>query len=1187
MGLRDRQWQRFLRGPDQTLLEELYEPALSRARRYDRSCAYFSSSVLAAAARGFGPFIEHLLALGAEAPQPAVRLVVNEELSRQDVNAILSGRDTGLLAHRLAARLTVPAAEIERDRLAMLALLVQRGLLELRVGLMRQGDGIVHAKFGIVMDEAGDAVVFMGSGNETAPGLTANYEKLEVSASWEDHARFEHYRDEFEQLWDDRDPAVTTLGLPEAVRLQLVRYAPEDETELLKRQRRGYDRRRLETAMRWRFVMEAPFFLDGERNCDATAPADLWTHQVQVVTESAAAWPAGRLLCDEVGMGKTVEAIMILRRLLAGRGVRRVLVVVPAGLRTQWQEELREKGGLIVPQLLGPRALLWPDGTTEAVESIAVALEQPLLLVSRELVRLEQNAAILMQAPRWDLVLLDEAHAARRAQQGEGEFNSATLLLGLLRGMQLEGRTRGILFLSATPMQTDPWEPWDLLSVLGEGAPWLSEFRVVREFYCDAMLLSHGAAPADVCHRLAAVVEHDGAFGPPPAAVGSLATALAGAIGKRREDFARWLRRRAPLGRRMHRNTRVTLRRYYEQGLLPSKPPVRDVQDARFEYKDEKERDLYDAITAYVNRRFEELNAEKPGKGFVMTVYRRRASSSPFALRRSLERRAEGLRRVIALRASADDADLDEQDRLDFDELLQGDMHMHVSLALPEDPQVAKQELRDVAKLLDQIDRLGATDSKFAHFRDALRIATDDGRPVLVFSGFADTVEYLKDLLYPAYGASLACYTGDGGRVWRYGKWAGVSKEEVTARLHNGEVRVLLCTDAASEGLNLQAAGAVVNYDLPWNPSRVEQRIGRVDRIGQRAEVVRIVNLCLADSVDDRVYQVLRERCGLFEQFVGAMQPVLAEAREMLLGVRPFDEAALQAVQARVNAEAAALAAFAETGDLPDEVKPPGLAREDVAMAFKEAFQPETAAIRGRERRLAVFQGQLEEDVDVWPVSPLTPELRRKADALVRAGELLPLVVKTVEDGAFRTSVAVWVGGEQLEVVQRFDRLEALFGMWDGRLAQPQGWLAAEAEAERQARAQVREMQERAAAREREGLERQVAAARLRLTRELGRFLLCVAPDAADLNQVFHAQMTRDIASAERLRHAYEHLGYPKWDPSLVSDVRAQVRDLGASQRKSVLLGKPLDAALADPRWVAEGTLRGLDAGAAEPNGRG
>lgn len=1173
MSLRNRKWQRFLRGPDQDLVEELYEPALSVARRYDRSCAYFSSTVLAAAARGFGPFIEHLLALGAEAPKPAVRLVVNEELSREDVAAILEGRDTERLAARLLARLSQPSDELERDRLAMLALMVQRGLLEVRVGLMRHGSGIVHAKFGVVVDESGDAVVFMGSGNETGAGLLDNYEKLDVSTSWDDPARFAHYRDEFEQLWEDRDPAVTTLLLPDAVRLNLVHFALEDETALLQRQRTRFDRRRLETAMRWRFVTEAPFFPTGEQSCDATAPVDLWAHQVRVVSETAEAWPAGRLLCDEVGMGKTVEAIMALRRLLAGRGVKRVLLLVSAGLLKQWQEELREKGGLVVPRLEGQQTLVWPDGTSETAGGLGAALEQPILLISRELARLEQNAAVLLQAPKWDLVLLDEAHAARRAKQEEREFNSATLLLGLLRCLQLEGRARGILLLSATPMQTNPWEPWDLLSVLGEGSPWLSDFAVVREFYDGIAKVSQAGLAPPVCRRLAQVVEADEDFPPSPVPGAQLSVALLGAPHAQRQQLIHWLRHGAPLGRRMHRNTRATLRRYYDLGLLHTRPPTRAIQDARFQYLEQRERDVYDAITRYVNRRFEELEAERPGKGFVMTVYRRRASSSPFSLDQSLRRRADGLNRVITLRATGDDLDREIEDQSDFDEFLLGETHVQLSSALPEDPQVAKQELRDVERILEQLRGLQGTDSKFAQFQDALRVAADDGRPVLVFSEFADTVTYLRDLLYPAFGASLACYTGEGGQVWRGGRWTGVPKDDVTAKLGNGELRVLLCTDAASEGLNLQAAGALINYDLPWNPSRVEQRIGRIDRIGQRADSVRIVNLVLADSVDERVYEVLRRRCGLFKHFVGPMQPVLAEARGMLLGVRPFDERVLAEVEAGVNADAVALEAFVETEDVPRPQGPPGLGREDMARAFQDAFPTGTAVLAGRERRLGLYQQQFEEDVHLWPVSPFSVELRRRADDLTRAGELLPLVLQTHEEGAFRVSVAIWVGAGQREIVERVDRLEALLGMWDGRYVAPRDWMAAEAEARRLARERVAEMRRAAGACERRGLERQVAAARLRLVRELARYLLCVAPDAADLNAVFFGQLTRDIASAIRLRRVHDRISYPNWESAFVADVREQVRRLTAGQRSSVLLGKPLDAALDDPRWTAVKTL--------------
>jgi hypothetical protein len=186
---------------------------------------------------------------------------------------------------------------------------------------------------------------------------------------------------------------------------------------------------------------------------------------------------------------------------------------------------------------------------------------------------------------------------------------------------------------------------------------------------------------------------------------------------------------------------------------------------------------------------------------------------------------------------------------------------------------------------------------------------------------------------------------------------------------------------------------------------------------------------------------------------------------------------------------------------------------------------------------------------------------------------LLPLVVGVYQDGPFRVAVALWAGTGTTEPVDRFERLEALLGAWDGRFVKPRAWIAAQDEARRQARERVDAQRKRAAERERQGLERQIAAARLRLVRELARYLLCLDSDAADLNAILHAQLGRDIASAARLGRVYERVGYPEWDNYLVEELRQQVRGLTAGQQESVLLGKPLDAALDDPRWIATKTL--------------
>jgi len=846
----------------------------------------FCSSVLAVAARGFGGLIKNLLAAGDTGSKPAVRLLVNEQLNPKDVEALLTAGEEKPLVDKLLKQFKTPQSALERNRLEMLAWLTAAGWLEARVGLMAQTRGIYHAKYGIVADRYGDYLVFRGSGNETGQALVENYEELEVSTSWEDSDSTEYFRRRFEELWEDRDAHVRTVPLPEAVREKLIRYAPASPPEELQG-----DIEAQRAAMMWRFLAASAYLPNGEYACDATAPVALWPHQRRVVEETASAYPAGRLLCDEVGMGKTIEAILVLRRLLAGRGVKRALLLVPAGLLKQWQEELREKGGLIVPYW--EKGYLRTPSELPARTEINQALtDQDILLLSREWARLEGNRNLLLSAPPWDMVLLDEAHAARRSAQEEREFNSGNLLLQLLRELQLRRRTRFLLLLSATPMQTQPWEPWDLLTTLGVGGRWVVEFRDIRIYYDGIAALLRNELQAPAALAIARMVADDPEFPDPPIhGVSRDAESIADGLvyqvtdEEKRTRVAEWLKRGAPLGRCMHRNTRDTLRQYYHMGLTDYQPPRRLVQDELYDYSDPAERDCYDAIQGYIDRRFDELEREKKGKGFVMTIYRRRAASSPAALRRSLERRRDRLEKAIRHEWSAEWLD-EEEELLDLAELMDDDGK--IDPGVPADPKVAAREKQDVERLLGQLDMLGNIDSKLGRFHTVLREITDDGRAALVFTGYSDSMEYLRDQLRPIYSVSLGCYSGKGGQIWERDDWKAVSKAEITERLSDGRLKVLVCTDAASEGLNLQAAGALINYDLPWNPSRVEQRIGRIDRIGQREQELYIRNLFLRDSVDMRVYQLLRERCGLFEHFVGRMQPVLSCQRRLAKNPQAF-----------------------------------------------------------------------------------------------------------------------------------------------------------------------------------------------------------------------------------------------------------------------------------------------------------
>jgi hypothetical protein len=1184
-GLRSRQWPRFLMGPDPQLLEQLYIPGLSQAVHYDRCCAYFSSQVLAVAARGFGKLIERLKDAGDSVPKPAIRLLVNEQLDQEDLEALLTRGDLAPLIEQLLKRFKTPRTALEQNRLIMLAWLAASGWLEVRGGLMRYTQGILHTKFGILADAAGDKVAFFGSGNETGQALVQNFEELNLGTSWSEPEFVANRENRFQELWENQAPDVLTLPLPEAVQLKLIKFAPKQPpAELV------MDLETARTAMLWRFIAASPYLCNGEHACDATALVEMWPHQHQVVDETAQAFPAGRLLCDEVGMGKTFEAILVSRRLLAGRGVKRALLLVPAGLTRQWQDELREKGGLIVPRYERD-ALFFPDGHNEPIEIAKALAQEDLLLISREWTRLEANRAVILKAPTWDLVLMDEAHSARR-RGDEGDFNAATLLLQLLRELQLRRRTRSIMLMSATPMQTDPWEPWDLLAVLGVGGHWQTDFAGIRAYYDGIAKLRKKELLHPQAVEMARLATSDRAFLPAPDGKvyterDEMTSALLNIPLAEEDTYVRWLRRGSPLGLRMHRNTRETLREYHRRGLLPVAPPSRDVQDKVFDYETPAEKECYQAITTYIDRRFEELEKEQKGKGFIMTVYRRRAASSPYSLRRSLEKRRERLETVVQKHWSAIWLQLADEDVYAVD-LPDNEQDWQIDPGLPRDPAVARKEVGEIDSLLRKLEETHGADSKFDRFWEVLKQITDDGRPALVFTEYGDTLTYLRNQLRPYFGNTLGCYSGAGGQTWNGKEWVSVTKDQIRTALDSGRLKVLVCTDAASEGLNLQAASALVNYDLPWNPSRVEQRIGRIDRIGQKQPVLPIRNMFLNGSVDARVYEVLAKRCGLFTHFVGHMQPVLSLAYQALksnVGDKQVDTLVKQigekATQMDTDELAASVFDSADASTPANEPHPVTRADLEYALSCLVSLQSQVrcrktkgtpawniSGLRKSSIQVTMDRGMLEGDNKVLPLTALSRFTHELADKLPLDGTT-PLVVERWEMDAFCAVEVRWVTPPKTIAVESFGQLRELAEGWKGENTSPARLLEAHKEAQAAAKQRVLEMQTRAQAEEKAALNRQVKAATLRMRRELARTLRCGT--AGDLNQALRTYLQRDDATGARYKRALQRLGgIPSWTKDELEDAGTFNSKLAQRQIDARILGSEIDAAIEDPRWVAK-----------------
>lgn len=886
-------------------LESFYLPLLSRAITYDRVVGYWSAAEIRFAAEGVAAF----LANGGH-----MRLIVGAQLADQDVAAVLHGVPLdSVLAERMLSDPAWAADELlKNDHLAVLAWMIKAGRLEMQVGVPTDGERLLtyeesgnyfHSKFGVLRDSHGNQVAFSGSNNSTMAGWMGNHETFDTYPSWLREVWERNGRpkvDAFQQMWAGMpDPGWKIVSLPTAVREHLIRSAPErpplpgwqsDDGVV------GTDvpetSEDLGTA--WARLVELserprkePFTAAG------TAPMEPLPHQAVLVHRVVTTYPRGYLFADEVGLGKTLEAGLVVRELMLSGRAKSALLLVPASVMKQWQEELHEKVGLDVPRYDGQQFLDRHDRAVVRPVGKAPWCAFPVVLASSHLARRASRRDEILDAGPWDIVFIDEAHHARR--RGSKANDTPNALLRLLIDMRARDSWKALYLASATPMQMNQHEAWDLISLFSLPGMWGESARNFLSYYDQLRedpsernwrLLSNMLADyfkddgAIVDEALRERIEDELGWVDAATVTGLAQTPLSSEQARHMAPNAlwaadAWLRRHTPMRDRVFRNTRATLRAYKSAGLINATIPVRHVNDEFIDLETALERPLYDRIESYIRRHYNayKTTTTHQALGFIMTVYRRRLTSSFEAIRASLRRRLTVLEQGQALGellADDDMADVDATlfDLDDFDtraaDLLSGEID----------------ELRDFLKELDNIQ---GEDTKATRLVRDVTDALMTEPSVVVFTQYTDTLDYIRERLVAADHRAVACYSGRGGELYNVetGGWDTRTKTEIKQMFREGRITVLLGTDAMSEGLNLQTSGRVINYDVPWNLMRVEQRIGRVDRIGGR-ETVLVTNYFYADTVEQRVYDGILGDFEDFTDIIGNAQPVLADIEKSI-----------------------------------------------------------------------------------------------------------------------------------------------------------------------------------------------------------------------------------------------------------------------------------------------------------------
>ena len=699
-------------------------------------------------------------------------------------------------------------------------------------------------------------------------------------------------------------------------------------------------------------------------------------HQVYIAHRVTGKLYPRMILADEVGLGKTIEAGLIIKELRARELVDRVLIICPASLQIQWKQELLSKFNEDFEIM---------DGT--AAKFLGKANVNPWtkrdnLIASLPFASSPKRAAEIVEAG-WDLVVFDEAHRVRRTQTGSKTRATQAYELG----DELKEIVEGLLLLSATPMQLHPFELFSLIELVEPGLyPGFDVYEAQRKLLPPLNELMKGLIGWEATlpderrrllrqhARLLSTVHVDPELDPSPL-----------------EDRAERERVLDGLAGE-HPLTGVLIRNRRSQ-VLDS--PVKRIASSNFVDMTDDEHQLYDDVTLYLR---DVYNASQVSKnkavGFLMVTYQKMLASSSTAIHSSLKKRLAKLRdqaRLAQDRKSKAVSSVRLQELSDAEEL---------TAAAEEIEDIVDVEALEweIEVLSDLVSRLGqARDSKAGELLGAIDLIfdKDPDERLIIFTQFIETQEWLGHALR-SNGYTVNLFNGR----------MNLDRKEEEVKKFRESGQILISTEAGGEGRNFQFCHFLVNYDLPWNPMKVEQRIGRLDRIGQKKNVY-IYNLACRGTVEERVLKVLDERIGLFEESVGSLDPILGQVEgaieQIVMGqVQDFDSVFNEYEK---DVEKKVLEARAKEQTFADFALDRSSFRRDQAQdLLDESPLARWTDLRAYvESGLSYFGGMLTEHADGGDAISLTPRLQsrmRVKEALVH-GTFDPESARIREDLPF------------------------------------------------------------------------------------------------------------------------------------------------------------------------------------------
>ena len=616
--------------------------------------------------------------------------------------------------------------------------------------------------------------------------------------------------------------------------------------------------------------------------CITNSRLSLMPHQINVTHRLSEEYFPRIILADEVGLGKTIEAGIYIKEMMARDLAERILIIVPASLVKQWHFEMQNKFNINFAVYDGKKVKeLKRKGSYKHPE----LLQNPfyydnLIICSLQFAR-NRKYIELLSSITWDIVVFDEAHHLRRylINAMTGNYRE-TLNYELAKNLSINSEC--MLLLTATPLQLHSFELFSLIELINPGVfENFSDFEHFRKNKPFINLLTSNLNNLDKLNNFE---------------VKNTIKLLKDLryIDKKREI-------NKVLSQIQDDSFKLNLLRKIEEDHTLSKFLIRNRKKNVFSkelltkrivntimvYPNQQELDVYNGIRLYLAKIYNSsVRKDNAGIGFIITTLQKLLTSSKFAFLKSLERR------------------LDQIDRYK-------DIFLDPNIIKEGDPEYYESELEDQYLDAEQFDLFNnkkfkkkkeeATDlfnqeKILKEFYDKLKALPYDSKSdklielldqiysqnpkekIIVFTQFVDTLKFIKSL--------IENHNHDYAVELFYGGLDKIQKDEAVERFRSSrKFSVLISTEIGGEGRNFQFCRVLINYDLPWNPMKLEQRIGRLDRIGQESKEIYIYNIFMEGTVETDIIHAIIKRITLFEESIGILEPIIGRIEKDFKGV--------------------------------------------------------------------------------------------------------------------------------------------------------------------------------------------------------------------------------------------------------------------------------------------------------------